>query len=214
MKKLFLVLVLLGFAFSAPAAVAWETWDPSFYAGAGYGYSKVDTGVSATTGTASLDEEDGGFKIFGGFKINRFVGIEVGYTDFGEATLSGNTGDRFSLGGTTYQFLVDGVKISAEATSTQFSAIYFIPLDYFSGNENMSMFEPFVKLGLNLWEIEYSMSASTVSSARADDDGSDLIFGLGLNFKPYERIHFRAEWERYQTEEDIDYFSASVLFNF
>lgn len=213
MKKLFSVIIILLLT-TVQSALAWDTWNPSFYAGVGYGYSKVDTGITGLTGTSSLDENDSGFKIFGGFKINQFLGIELGYSDLGKAELKGNNGDTFSLGGTTYQFLVDGVSMGAEATSIQISAIYFIPLDYFTGQDSMKYFEPFIKVGVNFWEIEYSMSTSNIDQVRADDDGNDLVFGAGINFKIYDRIGLRAEWERFQTEEDIDYFSGSVIFTF
>lgn len=213
MKKLYLIVVVLFFSICSQSAFAWEVWNPSFYVGAGYGLSEIDTGVSGLTGTAALDEDNSGFKILGGLKFNQFLGIEVGYTDFGEAELSGNNGDRFSIGGTTYQFIADGVKLSAEATSIQIAAVYFIPLDYYLG-ESMKYFEPFLKLGISFWDVEYSMTAANVDQARADDDGSDAIFGIGINFKIHEKFHLRTEWERHNTEESIDYYSASVLYNF
>jgi hypothetical protein len=72
----------------------------------GINYSKVnfDTGVSNTTGTATLDENDNGYKLYLGYNYTKNFGIEVHYANFGEATLSGNNGDRFDMDGTTYEF--------------------------------------------------------------------------------------------------------------
>lgn len=209
MKKFVLIAFIL---FVSSTSWAWELWEPSFYIGAGYGYSRIDTGVSGLTGTASLDDDDNGFKLFGGFKFNKFLGVEAAYAHLGEAELKGSTGDQFSSGGTTYQFLVDDVTIEAEATSIELAVVYFLPLDYFM--EPLKPLEPFFKLGAHLWEVEYSMSANNFDQVKSDDDDIDIVWGMGINIKVIDNVAIRAEWERFKTEEDIDFFSASFVFNF
>ena len=83
-----------------------------------------------------------------------------------------------------------------------------------TGNESLKYFEPFLKIGVNFWDIEYSVSASALSTRTADDDGTDVVFGAGINFNFIENLTIRAEWERFSTEEDIDCLSGSIIFNF
>ncbi len=211
MKKLSLIIGILLFA---STAFAYESWDPSFYAGLGYGWSKLDTGITNLTGTASLDEDDSGFKIFGGFKINKFLGLELAYNKIGKAELKGNSGDQFSLDGVTYSFLINGVTIEAEAKTIELAAIYFIPLDYFTQNDSMKYFEPFIKIGANFWEIEYSLSVANVGKVKGDDDGTDIVFGAGINFKVHENFTIRTEWERFKMEDNVDFFTLNLIFDF
>jgi len=166
------------------------------------------------TGTASLDEDDGGFKIFGGVKFNKFFGIEAGYANLGTAELTGNNGDTFILEGTTFTFLANSAKIEAEADTLMIEAVVFLPLDELTGNESLKYFEPFIKLGVHFWDVEYTFAAASVSSSTADDDGTDVVYGAGINFNIIEHLTIRAEWQRFVTDEDIDYLSASVIFNF
>jgi len=51
--------------------------NPKFYMGVGAGFMTHDTGVSGTTGTAKLDEEDTAFKGYAGVKLNKFIGLEA-----------------------------------------------------------------------------------------------------------------------------------------
>ena len=75
-----------------------------WYVGGAFGSTAIDTGVSAVSG-ATLDEEDTGSSFFIGTKMSENLSVEGFYTDFGEASLSGDSGDTFVLDGTTYHFL-------------------------------------------------------------------------------------------------------------
>lgn len=207
MKKLLFIIAIICIS---SMSFAVESSGPSFYIGAGGGNSVVDTGVTNLTGTASLDDEDSGLKLFGGLKFNKFIGIEASYINLGTATLTGNTGDGFTFDGVAYQFPSDGWNIEADATTIALEAMCFLPLDVITGNDSMKFFEPFIKIGMHFWDIEYSVSAAGIG----DDDGTDFVFGTGINFNIIERLTARAEWQRFATEEDIDFFSASLIFNF
>jgi len=187
--------------------------DTKFYLGVGYGFSDVDTGISNLTGTASLDEEDSGFKVFGGYQINSFFGIEVAYVDFGQAELKGNSGDSFVFGGITFTSTVTG-SITAEAKTFAIGTVLSLPLEEMSGNDALKYITPFIKLGVHFWDIEYTASASGIGSISGDDDGTDVVFGTGLNINLMENLSLRCEWERFNCEEDIDYFSGSIIVKF
>lgn len=212
MKKLLFSIVLASLVFASNSMAA-NAWEPSFYLGAGYGFSDFDTGVGSLTGTASLDDDDSGFKILGGVKFNKFLGLELSYNDFGEAELRGNNGDTFVFNGITRTFLADGVTLEAEADTIAIEAVVFAPLDELTGNDSLKYFEPFLKVGAHFWDIEYSIAASNISSTFADDDGTDVVFGAGINFN-FDFLTIRAEWQRFNTDDEIDFFSGSLIFNF
>ncbi len=207
---IFLTIITLFLTFHASSFAQ----DTKWYLGAGYGASKNDTGVTSLTGTASLDEDDSGFKIFGGFQFNKFFGVEVGYIDLGEAELKGNTGDTFVSGGTTYQFLVDGVTVTAEGFSIPVFAVFSLPMDTATGVDFFKYFTPFAKIGFHYWENDFTVTSSSLSTETGDDDGTDLAFGLGLNINLTRNFSIRGEWERLNTEEESDFFSGSIIFKF
>ena len=209
MKKV--ILILVCFIFLTGIAIAQET---KWYFGAGYGLSDVDTGVSGLTGTATLDEEDSGFKFFGGFQFNKFVGVEIAYVDFGEAELRGNNGDTFVVDGVTYQFTASNASIDAEATAFVIETVLSLPLGDVSGNDFLNYLTPFLKVGVHFWDIEYSISASNLTTTTADDDGTDLVFGAGIDFNLFKNVGLRAEWERFMFDDEIDLFSGSIVTKF
>ncbi|MBI3919113.1 MAG: outer membrane beta-barrel protein [Betaproteobacteria bacterium] len=61
-----------------------------FYGGLGVGrnYTDLDSGSIA----GSKDEKDTAWKFFGGYQINRYIGIEGGYVDLGKASVTGVSG--------------------------------------------------------------------------------------------------------------------------
>jgi OOP family OmpA-OmpF porin len=73
-----------------------------FYAGGSVGYSDfhqnasdiqsilADAGLSGVTATANVDDTDIGWKLFGGYHFNQYLGLEGGYTDLGRTKLDLN----------------------------------------------------------------------------------------------------------------------------
>ena len=60
--------------------------------------SSWDTGISNVSG-ATLDEDDTGFAIVWGGPFTDNIDLEIGYADFGEASLSGTNGNTFDYRG-------------------------------------------------------------------------------------------------------------------
>ncbi len=213
MKKLFLFIttVSLMLIFNLSSVSAEGT---NFYLGAGYGASDSDTEISGLTGTASLDEEDSGFKLFAGYQFNEYIGIEIGYTDLGEIELKGNNGDTFSLDGITYTFSANSTTVSVETYVIPISAVLSLPLEKISGLDYLKYITPFAKLGGFYWEQEAEVASSALNRTYADEDGFDFFFGLGLSINFHENFAVRGEWERFNGDGDIDYFSVSAVVKF
>ena len=96
MKKL----VILLFTFSLLGLQSVKSEEA--YIGIDYLNNEIDTGITNIDST--LDEKDSGYSIYAGLPMSDTMDIEVSYNDFGEASLSGVSGNQFSLDGTTYEF--------------------------------------------------------------------------------------------------------------
>ena len=208
-KKIFLI-SLMSFGFNSIAYA-----DDFFYVGAGAGKTSVDTGV--TVGTASLDEDDSGFKVFAGIPLNQYLAIEYFYNYYGEASLSGNNGQTFTKDGTTYEFTVDNAEIEAESWATGFAPVisYPIPLNDAKGIESIS---PFAKVGVHYWEVDYTVTAGSTNYGTTTEDGWDMLWGLGaqINFDVNGmRFAVRGEFESTVIDDgDLEMFSGSLLYKF
>lgn len=175
-----------------------------FYAGGSFGRSSVDTGITAVT--ATLDETDTGAKFFAGYKYSDTLAVEVHYADLGEASLSGNNGNTFKIGGTTFQFTANNAKIGVTATSFGVSGLAYLPIN--------QEFKPFVRLGIQSWETKLKVTSSTYSGG-LKFDGTDPFFGLGLDYKLNDSMSARVEYEVYKGDgEDVDLISAGLRFSF
>ena len=151
-----------------------------FYAGASIGQATID----ACDGFTDCDDEDTGWKIFGGWEFNRNVALEAAWVDFGE--VSG------SIGGSAVSVETDGWTLAGKGV---------LPLT--------EQFGVFGKFGMIMWDAEGSGAASGI-----DDDGTDLIYGLGAQYLFNDRFVIVGEWEWYDIDNDIDLFSIGALFKF
>lgn len=146
-----------------------------YYIGAEYTKNKIDTGISNVS--SRLDEEDNGYSIFFGSPIDKNFDIELSYNNFGEASLSGVTGNQFRFNGTLYEFTSAGT-LKAEATSFGIAVKPKLNI-----NKN---FDLVGTLGAHRYKSEVSVS-STNGRASVNDDGVDLFYGVGLkgNFETF-----------------------------
>ena len=180
--------------------------DINGYVGGNLGQASIDTGVSGTTGTADLDEEDLGWKIYGGANLNEYLAIEVQYADFGEATLSGNVNDTFVIDNTTLQFLTTA-ELILDGDSFGFSGV--------AGYDINEHIRPYARLGGHQWDASFSVAAGGLSATIADDDGFDIFYGFGVKIKISEQLSAVAEYENYGfDDEDVELFTAGIQLTF
>ena len=158
------------------------------YVGAGIGQTNVDACSDLyAAGATTCDDEDTGFKFFGGYDINKNFAIEAGYTDAGEVSASGG-------GGTA----------TAELTALSLYGKGTVPL-----NETFSLFG---KVGLASWEADLS---ATGYGSLGSEDGTDLAIGIGGEFNVNNTFGVRAEWERVDADDvDVDMLSISAVMKF
>ena len=185
MLKRILLIISLSFPFSVQA-------NEDVYGFIEYGESSVNTGVVATT--AKLDEDDTFKGYFLGKKILKNTAIEIGYLDFGKATLSGNSGDQFIYDGTTYEFVVNNVNYTAKADSFALGAKHFLKMsDNFSG---------FIKGGIHSYDGKLTASADSISDLTVGTDKSEEIYyGFGLSYEK-ENMFIALGFSKYEVDSN------------
>lgn len=196
MKKLIATISFLLLPITANA----EGW----YAGIAGGSTDIDTGVSAVSG-ATLDETGSGTSFFIGKDIEKTLSIEGFYTDLGEASLSGDKGDLFTLDGTNYQFTTTG-SIAISATTMGIAGkLKFDMADSLRG---------YVKGGLHSWEAEAKV-ATTTASATATTDGTDIVWGFGAEYDMGEKTALLLGYDNFTLDDEtVTFLHAGILFKF
>ena len=192
MKLLITTLTMIVISFSSMAE--------NFYIGITAGQTEVDTGITEIVGS-TLDEDGTGNSFFIGKKINGNISIEGFYTDLGKVSLSGNSGDTFVYNNSTLQFNRTGTIESVQTTYGIAGKIHIV------NDETANLF---LKAGYHSWESELRVASGT-TSASITTDGTDLIYGLGGEYRFNDQFSFISGYDNYTLDnEDITYLYAGV----
>jgi hypothetical protein len=163
-----------------------------YYFLTGINNNKIETGI--TVSTASLDEDDEDMFFTIGYNYSNNLGIDISFFETGNATLSGDNGDRFTLAGTEYEFIVNNAKISV---SSENIAVGLRPKAKLS--EELDVFG---RIGYHFYEATASASGDGITTASlTDDDSSDFFYGFGLSYK-VENFYLNMGLEYYQLDYD------------
>lgn len=183
LKKATQIALAAGMAFSlAPAAQAANNW----YLGAGVGYSDIDI-CNGVPGGVSCDDNDTGWKLYGGYSFNDNIAVELGWVNLGEATVSGG-----------------GLNASAEADGWELSVLLGGKV-----TQNLSLYG---KLGAFRWDVD----AKSNFGLSGSDSGTDAVYGLGARYDFTPTAGMRLQWDRFNDvgDVDIDLWSVSLEFRF
>lgn len=260
-KKIFLALGAL-----LPAVA---TADIAYYVGAGGGGTRVEgdlvvttTGLDLSTTPSTVaytfssdgyEATDVGYRLFAGLRIGKYFGIEGGYVDFGSLDDEFAYQDEGSPPGCNPATPPSGNcnRIPVQSSVSQkidLNGFEFYATGHYPFAEN---WEAFAKLGVLLWDLEFSASdvyadslqptpgqqnipeiRTSVTSGCApqllndpdcadlgtdyDDDGTDLAWGVGVNYKAGEHTTLRAEgtWFDIEDTDKAWLIGFDVIYNF
>ena len=111
-------------------------------------------------------------------KLDDKISLEAFYLDFGEASLSGVSGNRFSYGGSTYEFN-QAAKIALTVDTIGIGARYNI------FNEGKSALYGIA--GIHSYDVSLSVASGT-GSASVTETGNDPYYGVGYNYLVADNI--------------------------
>ena len=198
MKKLISTFILLIMSST-------YAYSNQFYVGLDIAQVSVDTGVTNISST--LDEDDTLMKFTGGYNVDENVSIEAFYLDFGEASLSGVSGNRFSYGGSTYQFNQTAT-IYLTADTMGIGGKYNF---YRSEDKKTAIY---LLGGLHSWDIVIGAATGT-ASANATATGTDPYYGFGANYAITESVKANISYQNYEMDsESIDGFVLGLEYGF
>jgi len=128
----------------------------------------ADNYVGGGFGTTDPDvgsfDDSDTLRIFGGQRFGN-LGYEVGYQSY----------DKFKLPGSLVNERVEGSSLDG-------TVVGYLPLG--------KQFDLFGKVGLAFWDLENKDDTGATFS----DDGIDLTYGIGAQFKPMDNLSLRVEY--------------------
>jgi OOP family OmpA-OmpF porin len=204
----------LGFAalaiFTSPLTIA---ADPGWYFGGSGGPSQSDVDrdriaadlLAQGYATSSMDENerDTGFKVFGGYQINKYFALESGYYDLGDFGYTAFTVPAGTLHGVL------------GARGLNLDAVLSMPFT--------PKFSAFVRAGVAYTETEGAFEGTglvNVVEPNSESKEANYKFGAGVEYMFTHRFGMRLEAERYRIDDsvgnegDIDLYSAGMVFRF
>ena len=187
-KTRFLFVCLPGFFMGMPG-IAFAGADSGLYIGLGLGNAAVEaSGTDPVRGNYSLDDNDSGIKLFGGYNFGLVpfldLAVEGSYVDFG----------------TTRATFQDTSSFRVEVTGINgFGLIGF----------DVGPVGLFAKAGLMYWELDNTLSSSPTTS------GTDPAYGVGAKIQ-FGSFAVRAEYEAFEVDglDDLSMVSVSAVYTF
>lgn len=199
---------LLFAAFLNPLMAQTTTdYSEGWYMGGNIGISSANIDKdkitqNLTNYSYSDDEQDLGYKLFGGYQFNKNFALEGGYFNLG----------KFDYSLSTPNGNLDGnIKIKG----LNLDAVAILPIT--------EDFSAFARIGANYAQSKDSFGTSgTISMADTSPKKNDLNykFGAGLQYAVSDSLALRLEAERYRINDavgndgDIDFFSIGLMYKF
>lgn len=199
---------LLFAAFANPLMAQTTTdYNAGWYMGGNVGIStanidKEKITQNFTNPSYNDDEQDLGYKLFGGYQFNKNFALEGGYFNLGKFDYSLST-QSGTLNG---NIKVKGLNLDAVA---------ILPIT--------EDFSAFARIGANYAQSKDSFdSTGTISMSDTSPQKNDLNykFGAGLQYAVTNALALRVEAERYRINDavgnngDIDLFSVGLIYRF
>lgn len=206
------MLGLMTFAVVACSASA-QADNAGWYLGgnAGVSRSRIDDdriasqllSAGLTTTSIAEHERDFGYKIFGGYQINRYLALEGGYFDLGKSSFTATTRPPGTLSG------------DITLRGLNFDIVGILPIT--------ERFSALGRGGLNYAQARDSFQGTGAVKVTDPNPGrraANYKFGAGLQYNLTESLGLRAEAERYRVDDaignkgDIDLFSVGLVYCF
>lgn len=171
-----------------------------FYAGAQLGYGENDDFVSANDdGSLSginEDTDDLSYKVYGGYNFNSHVGVEAGYSDYGDTSFDA-TSD-----GSGNSWVAGDVATDFEANGYGANVVGRLPIG--------DRWTLFASAGIFSWDTTESFTENGVVTEVDKNSGTDATYGVGAEYdigNP-DDVVIRAEYSTVDVDDDGDQIQA------
>jgi hypothetical protein len=145
---------------------AWSTFDTT-----GIGFDAKDISPNNTV-----------WRLFGGYQLNDYFGVEGGYIYLGKSRLAPN-------------IVPEGEQVYFE---TKVNGFEFTPIGSLPVGKHLSVF---ARAGLIFWHSDIAFSHAYSDSGTRKKSGSSLILGLGAKYDLGKRFGVRAEYIFYAIDK-------------
>jgi len=186
-------MAVLGLLALASWSAQADQLEPGWRAGvaASFGAFDGDDVPAAELDNSFIDDNTIGFKAYGQYQLNRWLGLEAAYH------FTGNFEDRSSN-----PLLPGLLELNFSGFSGQ--GVFYVPT-------TLEDFDAFVKAGYYDFDNELTVNGSTNSTSTE----RGLVAGAGVVFRLTELIGFRAEYEYYDADVgDLSAVNLAIEFSF
>lgn len=167
---------------AVPAAFADE--NAGWYLGGGIGQfnAGIDDVDEVDDTIEGWDESDNTYKLFGGYRLNKFLSFELDYVNLGEPSGA----------------IVPGRNVDSAVDGFAPYVIGTLPL----GN----WFEVYARLGYYFYDATVGVQDTLGNRVEFDEESQDLVYGAGIGANIGERFNVRFEYEKFDLEglDDAD----------
>ena len=213
---------LAGFAaLNAPVAAA---ADSGWYGGLNIGLSRAEiddariasqlraSGVGLRMTSIDDDDRNVGFKLLGGYKLNKNFAVEGGFFHLGEFSFTAQTLPTGSLSGSAK---FEGLNLDAVGIlpfTEKLSGLGRVGLTYVWTKDKFS--------GTGAVAVLNAAGVNSVGNPSPRESEGSYKFGLGLQYDFTQSLGLRTEWERYRVNDalrnkgDIDMFTVGLVYIF
>ena len=131
-----------------------------------------------------------GWKVYGGYQFNKYLGIEGGYANLNDGTV--RTGSRVE---------------NQDTDAWTLGAVLSYPL-----TDSISLMG---KIGAAYMLTDINIKNGTAPTVRAGSDGYQPNYGVGVSYALLDFLKVRAEWERFDRDGgNVDLMSAGLQMDF
>jgi hypothetical protein len=161
-----------------------QTEVSGFYLGAGAGQfnAKIDDVDDVDETVDAWDEDDTAYKIFVGYRMNRFLAFELDYINLGEPSGA----------------VVPGRNVDASVDGFAPFVVGTLPLGPY--------FEVFGRAGYYFYDATRGVEDTLDNRVEFDEESEDIVYGAGIGANLGEKLNLRFEYEKYDLEglDDTD----------
>ncbi len=177
MKKLLIIWSALATVAATPV-LADEAMGGYVGGGVGQFNVEIDDVDDVDTTIDNYDSDDTAYKVFAGWRLNRFLAIEGAYVNLGNPS----------------EEVLPGVTVESETDG-------FAP--YVVGTVPIGIFEVFAKAGYYFYDQNVTVRTS-LGDASSSDSGETFTWSAGVGVNLIQHLNLRLEYEQFDIEDTDD----------